>query len=152
MSHPEVIKYYGVSYDTLEASKEQTKFFADLEQDETGMWWAICSLDNDAFYGAAGFNNLSKIDHKAEIGFWLLPEYWGTGMMMEALPIICKYGFNNMGLERIEGIVESENACSKNVLINLGFMKERTMEDCEIKNGNLISLDVFARSNTDLKP
>jgi ribosomal-protein-alanine N-acetyltransferase len=32
LSHPDIIKYYGVSYQTLEAIKGQMKFFADLEK------------------------------------------------------------------------------------------------------------------------
>lgn len=32
LSHPEVIKYYGVSFQTLEATKEQMLFFADLKK------------------------------------------------------------------------------------------------------------------------
>ena len=52
LSHPDVIKYYGVSYQTIEATKEQMKFFADLERNETGIWWAVSSLDNNEFYGA----------------------------------------------------------------------------------------------------
>ncbi|MDO8971204.1 MAG: GNAT family N-acetyltransferase, partial [Saprospiraceae bacterium] len=59
LSHPEIIQYYGVSYQTLEDTREQMKFFADLELTGTGIWWAVCSLDNQTFYGAGGLNNLS---------------------------------------------------------------------------------------------
>jgi ribosomal-protein-alanine N-acetyltransferase len=85
------------------------KFFADLEANETGIWWAICSLDNKKFFGASGLNNLSKENKKAEIGFWLIPDYWNTGIMTEAIPVICNYGFNKLGLHRIEAMVETEN-------------------------------------------
>jgi [ribosomal protein S5]-alanine N-acetyltransferase len=44
LSHPDVVKYYGVSYNTLENTKYQMKFFNDLEENETGIWWAVCSL------------------------------------------------------------------------------------------------------------
>jgi len=145
LSHPEIIKYYGVSYHTLEATKEQMKFFADLETNETGIWWAICSLDNKTFYGAGGLNNLSKEHKKAEIGFWLLPEFWGKGIMTGIMPIICNYGFDNLELHRIEGLVESENKNCKNAMAKLDFQQEGTMIDCEIKNGKFISLDIYAK-------
>ncbi len=51
LSHPDISTYYGVSYDTLEATKAQMKFFSDLEDSGTGIWWAVCSLDNKIFYG-----------------------------------------------------------------------------------------------------
>ena len=63
LSDPEIIKYYGVSYKTLEDTKAQMRFFSDLEKEGTGIWWAVCSLDNKTFYGAGGLNSLSK-EHK----------------------------------------------------------------------------------------
>lgn len=138
LSHANIIKYYGVSYQTLEATKEQMTFFADIETNGTGIWWAICSLDNEIFYGAGGLNNLSKEHKKAEIGFWLLIDFWGKGIMTEALPIICNYGFNNLGLHRIEGFVETENSNCKKAISKLDFSHEGTMKDCEIKNGRYI--------------
>jgi ribosomal-protein-alanine N-acetyltransferase len=147
LSHPEVIRYYGVSYATLESAKSQLTFFNDLELKETGKWWAITSHDDKIFYGAAGLNNRIKEHRKAEIGFWLLQEHWGKGIIKEVVPIICDYGFKQMDLHRIEAIVESENQNSKTVLGILKFTHEGTMRECEIKNGKFISLDIYAMLN-----
>ena len=144
LSHPEIIKYYGVSYQTLEATKEQMTFFADLEKNGTGIWWAVCSIDNKTFYGAGGLNSLNKEHKKAEIGFWLISDFWGKGIMKEAMPLICNYGFNNLGHHRIEGIVETENKNCKNAIAKLNFKHEGTMKECEVKNGKFISLDIYA--------
>ena len=149
LSHPQIIKYYGISYDSLEGAKEQLKFFKELEQNETGIWWAVCSTDNTLFYGAGGLNNLSKVHKKAEIGFWLLPEFWRQGIMTEAMLLISNYGFNELALHRIEGFVETENQSCKTAVAKLGFRHEGTMVDCEIKNGKFISLDIYAKLNTD---
>lgn len=148
LSHPDIIKYYGVSYQTLEATKEQMAFFADLEKNEIGIWWAICSSDNKTFYGAGGLNSLSKEHKKAEIGFWLISDFWGQGIMKEAMPLICNYGFDNLELHRIEGFVESENINCKNAMAKLDFQHEGTMKECEIKNGKFISLDIYANVKT----
>jgi [ribosomal protein S5]-alanine N-acetyltransferase len=145
LSHPQVIKYYGVSYTSLEATKGQLKFFSDLEQQGTGIWWAVCSLDNKEFFGAAGFNNMIKEHKKAEIGFWLLPKYWGKGIINEALPTIYNFGFNKLSLHRIEALVETENFASKKVLAKQGFEKEGTLKDYEFKNGKFISIEVYAK-------
>lgn len=37
LSDPEIIKYYGVSYKTLEDTKAQMRFFSDLEKEGTGI-------------------------------------------------------------------------------------------------------------------
>lgn len=145
LSHPDVIKYYGVHFKTLEETKEQMDFFANLEKEGTGIWWAVCSADTELFYGAGGLNNYDKVHKKAEIGFWLLTDFWGKGIMKEAIPLICNYGFENMEIHRIEGFVESENVNCKKAMSQLDFEYEGTMKDCEMKEGALISLDIYAK-------
>lgn len=145
LSDPNIIKYYGISFDSLEATKEQMTWFADLEKDGTGIWFAVCSLDNKTFYGAGGLNGLSKEHKKAEIGFWLLSDFWGQGIMKEVMPLICDFGFDKLDLHRIEGFVESENTNCKKAMAKLDFQHEGTMKDCEIKNGKFISLDIYAK-------
>jgi [ribosomal protein S5]-alanine N-acetyltransferase len=149
LSDPEIIKYYGISYQALEDTKEQMKYFTDLEESGKGIWWAVCSLDNKTFYGAGGLSGLSKEHKKAEIGFWLLTDFWGQGIMTEAMPLICKYGFENLGLHRIEGLVETDNLNCKKAMKKLYFKLEGTMRDCEIKNGKFISLDIYAILKND---
>lgn len=145
LSHPEVIKYYGVSFDSLEATKEQMEFYRNLVKNETGMFWAICSQDNKIFYGVGGFNNFSKEHKKAEVGFWLHPEFLGQGIMNEAMPVICNYAFNELNLHRIEGYIESNNKACIKAIEKLGFGHEGTLKDCEIKNGEFISLAIYAK-------
>lgn len=151
LSHPDVIKYYGVSYNSLEATKEQMEWFAQIEKDKTGIWWAVCSTDNQTFYGAGGLNHLVKEHKKAEIGFWLLPEYWGQKIMPEAMALICNYGFKILGLHRIEAYVETENINCMQAMNKLDFRHEGTMIDCEIKNEKFVSLHIYAKLNDHFK-
>jgi [ribosomal protein S5]-alanine N-acetyltransferase len=148
LSHPDVVRYYGVRFDSLEATKEQMTWFANLENTGTGIWWAVCASDDETFYGAGGLNNLAKEHKKAEIGFWLLPAFWGQGIMTEVLPLICKYGFESLALHRIEGLVEHDNHNCKSAMAKLDFKLEGTMRDCEVKNGRFISLDIYAKLNS----
>ena len=145
LSNPDVIKYYGVSFNSLEATREQMTWFLDLEKNETGKWWAVCDSITSEFLGAGGFNDLNKQLKKAEIGFWLLPEFWGKGYMQEAFPIICDYGYNKLGLQRIEGFVESKNTRCKIAVEKLGFKLEETQRDTEVKNGKFISVDIYSK-------
>jgi ribosomal-protein-alanine N-acetyltransferase len=140
LSNPDVIKHYGVSFDSLEETKEQMKWFADTKQ----KWFAICSVDNNVFYGAGGLNDISKKHKKAEIGLWLLPEYWGKGIMKKVVPVICDYGFDKLELHRIEGFVDSENKNCKRAMSALDFELEGTMRDCEIKNNKFVSIEVYS--------
>ena len=144
LSDPRVIAHYGVSYDSLEATKEQMQWYADEKQ----QWWAICSQDGQEFYGAGGLNDIDYEKNSAEIGLWLLPEHWGKGVMKEALPLIAEYGLNQLKLKRIEGFVETSNINCKRAMAKLDFRLEKTIEDFEMKNGKPISVDVYSKTNS----
>ena len=141
LSHPEVVKHYGVSYQTYDEVKEQMDWFADRKQ----KWFAICSLDNQTFFGAGGLNDISKANRKAEIGLWLLPEFWGKGIMQEAIPLICNFGFDQLKLHRIEGFVDSENKNCKRAMSKLDFQFEGTMRESELKANKYISIDIYSK-------
>lgn len=145
LSNENVIKYYGISCHSLASAKEQLCWFADLQNQGKGIWWAVSSADGDLFYGAIGFNNLSLEHKKTEIGFWLLPEFWGKGIIFEAINLVSDYAFNSLNISRIEAFVELENLKSSQVLLKTGFSHEGTMKKCEIKNGKFISLSIYAK-------
>jgi ribosomal-protein-alanine N-acetyltransferase len=147
LSHPEVVKYYGISFQSLEATKQQLKWFAELEKEGTGIWWAICLLENQEFCGAIGFNNVNNQFKKAEIGFWLLPEYWGKGIIAEVLPFACNHAFEKLDLHRIEAFVETENLACLQVMRKNNFVFEETVKECELKDGKFISLALYALLN-----
>lgn len=144
LSHPEVIRYYGVSYTSLEGVQEQMRWYRNLEKSESGIWWAICKKGESSLIGACGFNEWHQEHRRIELGYWLLPAYWQQGIMSEALSEIMNYAFSELNIHRIEAIVESGNEGSKKLLDRLGFAFEGTHKDCEIKNGAFISLDYFA--------
>ncbi|SFH28494.1 GNAT family N-acetyltransferase [Pedobacter insulae] len=145
LSNPQVIHYYGVHYKSLAETKAQMRWFKELEANGTGAWWAIFDAEGEVFYGGIGLNNLSKVHKKAEIGFWLLPSFWGRGIVLEAANLVCKYGFNHACLHRIEAFVESANENCKNLMNKLDFKHEGTMQECEIKNEKYISLEIYAK-------
>lgn len=144
LSDPRVTQYYGVHFDSLEAIRKQMEWFATLERNEQGKWWAVCKIESGEVMGAGGIYHLDKHHKKAEVGFWLLPEFHGKGYMTEAMPLIIANAFSTFDLHRIEGFVESENTACKGAMQKLGFTFEGTMHDCEVKNGRFISLDIYA--------
>lgn len=149
LSNPDIIKYYGISFETKESAKEQMKWFADHEKNETGKWWAICLKGSGTFIGAGGLNDIERQHNKAEFGFWLLPEYWGNAFMGEAIPAILNFGFKELKLHRIEGFVESHNTNCKKALDKLDFTFEGTMRNAELKNDTYIDIEIYSKLSTD---
>lgn len=69
--------------------------------------------------------------------------------MQEAFPLICNYGFGTLGLNRIEGFVDTENTSCKKAVEKLNFKHEGTMRNCEIKDGKFLSVAIYAKLKTD---
>ncbi|MCX2745561.1 GNAT family protein [Mangrovivirga sp. M17] len=144
LSDPRVIKYYGVNYNSLTETREQMKWYEDLEANGTGKWWAIRNINSKEFHGAVGFNNHEKEHRKAEIGFWLLPQFWNNGIMSEVMPFALNYAQNEMNIHRIEAYVEEGNESSESLLKRLNFKKEGTLYHSEIKNSKFINVHIYA--------
>jgi [ribosomal protein S5]-alanine N-acetyltransferase len=149
LSHPEVIRHYGVNYTTLEATRDQMEWFTMLFTEKTGIWWKIVEKASNEPLGAIGMNNYQSQHHKTEIGYWLLRGYWGKGIISEALSVMLEYLFREWKIHRIEAVVEEGNTKSSRVLEKAGFIYEGTMRDCEAKNGSYISLQTFSLLATD---
>jgi len=90
------------------------------------IYWAITLLNQSKLIGTICLWNLSDDGTKAEIGFELLPNYLGRGIMHEVLPIIIQYGFETMKLKSIEGEVDPNNVNSIKLMEKNGFnLKEK---------------------------
>lgn len=80
-----------------------------------------------------------------EIGYMLLSEYHGKGIMTEATKQICELAFAQLDIERITGNVCSPNIASQRVLINNGFELEGIMKKAVYKNGNITDLHIYGK-------
>ena len=83
-----------------------------------------------------------------EIGYFLLDEYKGQGIMTEAVSQICELAFSELDICRITGLVFVENTASARVLEKNGFKPEGCMKQAVIKNGMLHDLLVYGKLKT----
>jgi [ribosomal protein S5]-alanine N-acetyltransferase len=148
LSHPQVIPFYGVRYDSFESTRKQMDFYKELYKNQTGIWWKITARSSKEKLGAIGFNNWSHAHRKAEIGYWLFPNHWKKGIIAEVLPAVVKL-MHQKGIHRIEALVEEENQNSARVLEHEGFVYEGKMRDCEWKFDRYISLRIYSLLASD---
>lgn len=144
LSHPEVIPFFGVRYDTFEATKRQMDWYAKAYEEGTGGPWKIIEKSSGKRLGVIAFYFYKPEHKKAEIGFWLFPEHWNKGIISEAMKAVVDYCQTEKSIHRLEAFVEEGNTASSRVLEKAGFVYEGKMRDCEIKDGRFISLLVYA--------
>lgn len=144
LSHPAVIPFYGVRYDSFEAAKAQMDWYRKIYDEGSGISWKIVDKQTKENIGDIAVYLYKPEHNKAEIGFWLLPQYWNKGFAGEALQSVIHYWKVEKNLHRLEAFVEEGNDASSKLLEKAGFQYEGKMKDCEIKNGNYISLLIYA--------
>jgi ribosomal-protein-alanine N-acetyltransferase len=125
MADPQVLRYFGSPPMTRfeQALNRIAGFHAAFAAHE-GIRWAITARADGHLLGTCGFWRLITEHHRAEIGYELAPEWWGQGIMTEAVAATLTFGFQTMGLHSVEAQIAPENSGSQRVLAKLGFVQE----------------------------
>ena len=104
---------------------------------------------------AAGSISVARKDDvyekSAELGYWLAEDYWGRGIMTEAVRQICREAFDRFDILRIFAEPFAENLGSRRVLEKAGFVCEGTMRRGVYKNGRVQFYCMYALLRGELK-
>lgn len=74
-----------------------------------------------------------------EIGYFLLPDFWGSGYASEAAGILTEIGFGHIGLHRLCASCNANNQHSENVMRKLGMQKEGELRKERFKEGSWVN-------------
>ena len=102
-------------------------------QRNDSIYWAITLSDTDKLIGTICLFNFSDDNITAEIGYELLPEWQGKGIMQEATSKVIDFGIHHIGLNSIKAYTHSENQRSTRLLEKFNFKKEN-----DTTEGNLM--------------
>ena len=83
--------------------------------------WAIVPDNIGESVGTIGFNSFDSTNDSADIGYAIGRSHWNKGIATKAVRIVINYGFEVLGLNRIEAEVLTHNGASIRVLEKLGF-------------------------------
>jgi RimJ/RimL family protein N-acetyltransferase len=87
--------------------------------------------------------------HRAEIGYWLAPRYWGQGIMTDAVRAFVKYAFEELQVLRLTAYVLEFNSASARVLEKNGFTLEGRLRKHFRKDGELIDARLYGLLKED---
>lgn len=127
-----VMKYYGMApFGSRAEALGEINWFNKIFSQAEGIRWVITEKSVGNYIGDIGFHNYAIAHSRAEIGFKLAKAFWHKGIMTEALEQVLEYGFTVMQLNRIEAIVDPENAACLCLLKKAGFVEEGTLREYE---------------------
>ena len=115
-------------------SKREIRFIIESNQGATPALAGVIS------FHSPNFNN--KV---AEIGYWIAKEHRGKSIGTTAVKLLTNFGFETMGWNRIEAMIDHDNEASKKVVTRAGYEHEGLLRQRVIRaNGDVIDMDLFA--------
>ncbi|GGC96353.1 GNAT family N-acetyltransferase [Undibacterium terreum] len=140
---PEVIRYVGnkpmASVEEVRASLLEGPV-TDYKKYGFGRF-AVVWKESGQLIGFSGLKYMPPFA-EVELGYRLLPEFWGKGLAQEAGKASIKFGKESLNLTKLIALVHPENEGSANVARKLGFEVEKQVR-MELVPG--VDMNMFAR-------
>ncbi|HEY8661837.1 MAG TPA: GNAT family N-acetyltransferase [Hanamia sp.] len=109
----------------IEQSRKIIEFIRQQYFDNGIGRWAIIEKETDNFMGWTGLKLIKdEINHHSnfyDLGYRLIPKFWGKGFATESAIASLNYGFENLKLNEIYGMCHINNIASRMVLEKTGL-------------------------------
>ena len=80
----------------------------------------------------------------AEIGYWIGRDYWGRGIMPEAVRATTRYAFDHLEMLRVFAVPFARTTRSARVLEKAGYAYEGLMRRSAVKDGEILDQLLYA--------
>ena len=144
MSNASVLRYWDAPPWRERARAD--RFLArckEMEQEGSGVRLAIERTVDGVFVGWCAFMQWNPDFRSALIGYCLAEKAWGQGYATEAAGAMVQWAFDTLDLNRIQSEADTRNRASERVLEKLGFVREGTLRENCIVNGEVSDSSVY---------
>ena len=140
VNHPEIRRYISV-FRLPQNAERYEETFENIDSSDSGATLLI-HADNEP----VGSVQLYPVDDGrgwANLGCWVVPDQQGNGYATEACERIVTYGFRELRLHRISGVVMAPNAASRRLLERVGFTHEGTRREASFADGEYVDEEQY---------
>jgi ribosomal-protein-alanine N-acetyltransferase len=95
------------------------------------LYWAITMRAGDTLIGTVCLFSFSDENDQCEIGYELLTNFQGHGIMKEAVEKVIDYAFNTINVRKIEAFSHRDNQDSLKLLKKLSFTESNEPDNRE---------------------
>lgn len=137
-SNPRVLRYWDAPPWRERAQAE--RFIVrcqQIAQEGSGARLAIDRTADGMFIGWCTLMNWDATYRSAMLGYCLGEPAWGQGFATEAAGALLQWAFNTLNLNRVQSEADTRNAASGRVLEKLGFLREGTLRENCIVDGEV---------------
>ena len=123
-----------------------------MAEDGSGARLAMDRVFDGAFIGWCSLTRWNPDYRSASMGYCLDDAAWGHGYATEAARAVLQWAFGTLDLNRVQAETDTRNAASARVLEKLGFVREGTLrEDCVV-NGEVSDSWVYGLIRRQWRP
>ncbi|WP_174855122.1 GNAT family N-acetyltransferase [Streptomyces rubrogriseus] len=123
-----------------------------MADDGTGVRVAVDRASDGAFVGWCCLVEWNPVYRSASLGYCLDESMWGHGYATEAAHALLRWAFGTLDLNRVQAEADTRNAASARVLEKVGFVREGTLrEDCVV-DGEVSDSWVYGLIRRDWRP
>lgn len=146
-------EYIGAWLDWVEGSRAPSDvgdfISRSIEGYESGDALNLAIVVDGTIVGGTGFNRIEQQHRAGEIGYWLGEAHGGRGVMTRSAAALTNFGFEMLGLHRIEIRADAANVRSRAVPERLGYTLEPTLRDHRLHRDEFIDTVIYAMLEGD---
>jgi ribosomal-protein-serine acetyltransferase len=134
---------------------ESREFIGSRESASQGGEWysfGIFEKHDGAFLGGVGINFINRVHQLANLGYWVRTSATGRGIATMATRLAARFGFEELGLHRIEIVAAVGNVPSQRVAEKAGAKREGVLRKRLLIRGESLDAVLFSLVPEDLCP
>lgn len=137
----------------LDENIDETRSYIDRMNkgvdDDKWIIWAIVHKQSNKVIGSICIWNINMEQMCGELGYGIIPDYQGQGLMKEALLSVVEYGFNVMNLTALDAYTEENNLKSINLLEKSNFIEINRVDDEGYFSNRVYHMVVYRLENSN---
>lgn len=125
----------AVARATLQDERERITERIRSRSTGTAFSFVVIDLRDGCLLGRCGINHIAQEPAFANVGYWIRTSRRGQGIAPAAVRQVARFGFENVGLVRLELVIDVDNAASIRVAEKVGAILEGVLRNRVIGQG-----------------
>jgi ribosomal-protein-serine acetyltransferase len=134
---------------------EETRAFlssrVDPQSSEEAYSFGIFDQPSERFLGGVGINFINRVHQVGNLGYWVRTSAVGNGVASTGARLVAQFGFEQLGLHRIEILAAVPNIASQRVAEKVGAVREGVLRQRLLIHGKSHDAVLFSLVREDLE-
>lgn len=130
---------------SMQSVEDMRNYLKNCEwQYQQGKEMSFVIIFEETLVGRIGLNHINRENKNAAIGYWLAKNAVRKGIIFKSCNALLTFGFQELGLHRIEIKAAVSNVRSQSIPLKLNFSKEGILRQAEWVNNKFLDLVLYS--------